>query len=44
MTWQRKTVISILLFVARLIEEEGDVKKELITLANNINYNAPKAT
>lgn len=41
MTWRAKTVVAILLLVARMLDE-GEWQHELRTLANHISVHAPK--
>jgi len=42
MIWHRKMVIRILLLVAKLIEQDVDVKKDITTLAQHIEVWYPK--
>ena len=43
MTWKEKTVVAILLLVARMLCEDSVYAQEIKTLATHIGVNAPKA-
>ena len=39
MTWREKTIIRILMFIAGMMAESDEVKKELSNLATHISVN-----
>ena len=40
--WKRRTVIRILLLVAKMIEEDVEVKREILVLAQHVEVWWPK--